>query len=951
MPVLFSACGKQPGDTPSYGKQPQYASFRDIPGVTEEEIWAIEDLQFEYESFLVVNLPSTEGFTSPDGTSAGFAPMFCDLLSGLFGIHFIQEFHPFDYMMTGINNLTIDFTGDLTPTPERMQRYYMTHSIAERRLGIVVFGDSEKIKDENDINGLKAGFYEGTITAQFVMDKYPELKFEIVNLQNFHEVIESLISGIIDVFIVDANMVYDFNIYPGFYSQTLFPLVYTPVALTTANPALEPVISVINKYITSGGIDTLYELYKAGNYEYAKYELGRSFTAEERDYIEELRANGGKIPVALEHDNYPVCFYNENNKRFEGIAPDILAEISSITGIEFDVVTTANTTWSEIIEQLRSDKAALVSELMYSEERKGNFLWTDRPYAVSSYILMSKSDYPALEMYQVLRATVGIVRDTIHDELYNEWFPGNTNATYYDNQEEALIALEKDEVDLLMESEYGLLAQINLREKTGYKTNIQLRSPAAESFFGFNKNEEVLRSIFSKSQNFINCEQIARTWSSRTYDYAKKYAHERFIYMTVSAAILLLLLLLLSILFIRNLRASKQLEHQARAVLAASRAKGIFLATMSHEIRTPLTAIIGMAYIAKDCVADNEKALRSINQIMTSSRYLLGILNDILDMSKIESGKLELTHEPFSLLAACSEVADIMRHRCEEKDITFITNIHEIKDITLIGDKLRLNQVFINLLGNAVKFTGANGEIKFITEILEENAEQARARFSVTDNGIGMSEEQTKKLFIPFEQADSTIAARFGGTGLGLSLSQNFVNMMGGKISVSSELDKGSTFDFSLWFNKGKAAPQTLDEKENYENANFNGKRLLLVEDMEINRLIVRELLLSSGLSIDEAEDGRKAVEAFSGSPEGYYDIILMDIQMPVLDGYEAVKEIRALDRADAKTVPIIAMTAHAYKEDVEQALAAGMNGHVAKPIEKPALMETIGKIIEDREG
>jgi signal transduction histidine kinase len=944
---VFPSCDRPGGEQPE--NTLQFASYRDIPGVTEDEIRTIETLKAEIEdlSFTVVNLPSTEGFILADGTYAGFAPMFCELLSDLFGIPFILEFHPFDYMMNGINNQTIDFTGDLTPTPERMQRYHMTHSIAERSLGVVVFGDPDIIKSENDINGLKVGFYGGTINAQFIMNKYPELYFEIVNLQNFDEVVEGLLSGAIDAFIVDANMVYDFNYYPGFYYKILFPLVYTPVSLTTANPDLKPFISVVNKYITAGGIDRLYELYKTGKYEYAKYELDRSFNWEEKTYLEDLAANGAKVPIALEHDNYPVCFYDENDKKFEGIVPDILAEIHKIIGIEFDTVTNSHTTWSEIIEKLKNGEAALVSELRHSDERKGNFLWTDHPYAVSSYIFMSKSDYPTLEMYQVSRATVGIVNDTIHDELYNEWFPGNTNATYYDTQEDALFALEKGEVDLLMQSEYALLAEMNLREKPGYKTNIQLRSPTAESFFGFNKNEEVLRSIINKSQNFVDCDEITRAWTSRTYDYAKKYAYERFINMTVFAAMLLLFLLFLSILLVKNRRAARQIELQAQAVLAASRAKGTFLATMSHEIRTPLNAIIGMAYILKDCIADNEKALRSVNQIMTSSHHLLGILNDILDMSKIDSGKLELAHEPFSLLVACNEVADIMAHRCVEKNIAFITNINEMKDITLIGDKLRLNQVIINLLGNAVKFTDANGEIKFITEVLEESEEKAQIKFSVTDSGIGMSEEQLKKLFIPFEQTDRNIAARFGGTGLGLSLSQNFVNMMGGEIRVTSKLKEGSCFEFTLYFDKSREeAPMSQNAGEKYEKVILSGKRILLAEDIEINRLIVREMLSSSGLSIDEAENGRKAVEAFARSHEGYYNIIMMDIQMPELNGYEATKEIRALDRADAKTIPIIAMTAHAYKEDVRQALATGMSGHLAKPIDKPALMETIGKIL-----
>ena len=557
--TAFLSCNKDSGQSDGLSGSrlsdgPQYASYRDIPGVTKDEIMAIEDLKYEYDHFMVVNLPSTEGFMLSDGTCAGFAPMFSELLSDLFGITFIQEFHPYDYMIRGLDNHTIDFTSSFTPTPERMEHYQMTHSIAERLLGVVVYGDPEKIKDENDINGLKAGFYADTINAQFLMDRYPELWFEIVNLQDFQEVVESFISGVIDVFIVDANMVYDFNIYPGFYSKILFPLVYTPVSLATANPAFEPIISVVNKYIAAGGIDHLYALYKAGNYEYAKYELGRSFTWEEESYLENLAANGVKIPIALEHDNYPVSFYDQNIKKFEGIAPDILAEINKITGIEFDIVTTGNTTWSEILGKLKEGEAALVSELRYSPERQDDYLWTDHPYAVSSYIFMSKADYPDLEMYQVLRATVGIVRNTIYDELYNEWFPGSANVIYYNAQEDALSALEKGEVDLLMESEYALLAQMNFREKPGYKINIQLRSPAAESFFGFNKNEEILRSIFSKSQNYIDCDAMVKAWSSRTYDYAEKHAYGRFMYMTVFAAILMVFLLFLGILLVKSRR-------------------------------------------------------------------------------------------------------------------------------------------------------------------------------------------------------------------------------------------------------------------------------------------------------------------------------------------------------------------------------------------------------------
>jgi signal transduction histidine kinase/BarA-like signal transduction histidine kinase len=627
----------------------------------------------------------------------------------------------------------------------------------------------------------------------------------------------------------------------------------------------------------------------------------------------------------------------------------MLREVENLTGLRFELAHDQNTIWRIAMSMLENGEVSMISGIIRSNARQDSFFWAETPIMTDYYALISKSDYRDISLNEILYVKIGVINRTSYAEEFSRWFPDHKNTVAYQDTTSAIDALERGEVDMLMANEGHLLLIANYRELTGYKVNIIFNN-TFDSNFGFNRNEAVLCSIVNKALHLINTGRIADQWRNKTYDYRIKVVQARMPWIISSFALLLSAFALVAVLFIISRRAGKQLHESAYKAEAASRAKGTFLAHMSHEIRTPLNAIIGMAYIVKDCVADNEKALRGINQIMTSSHHLLGILNDILDMSKIESGKLELAHEPFSLLAACNEVADIMTHRCVEKSITFVTNKNEIKDITLLGDKLRLNQVLINLLGNAVKFTGTNGRIVFFTEILEEGPEKAQIKFSISDNGIGMSEKQLKKLFIPFEQADSTIAARFGGTGLGLSLSQNFIKMMGGKINVTSEINRGSTFDFSLYFDIGELpVSQAADEK--YEDVNLSGKRLLLTEDIEINRLIVCELLSSSGLSIEEAENGRKAVEAFDSSPEGYYDIILMDVQMPVLDGYEAAREIRALTRADAKTVPIIAMTAHAYKEDVEQALAAGMNGHLAKPIDRLALMETVGKILKSKEG
>jgi signal transduction histidine kinase/ActR/RegA family two-component response regulator len=383
---------------------------------------------------------------------------------------------------------------------------------------------------------------------------------------------------------------------------------------------------------------------------------------------------------------------------------------------------------------------------------------------------------------------------------------------------------------------------------------------------------------------------------------------------------------------------NSRLEELQKAAEAASMAKSAFLANMSHEIRTPLNAVMGMALIARKS-AENLKTLSAVTEIETASRHLLGVLNNVLDMSKIESGKFELVHEAFFLKHAMNEVKELITLRCTEENISLETNIDDLKNISILGDKLRLNQILINLLGNAVKFTSENGNIVFAISVLEENEETVKVHFKVSDNGIGMSEEQTTRLFQSFSQADSSIFNRFGGTGLGLSISQNLAQMMGGEITVSSKPDEGSSFQFTVDFSKTEKAE---DSASGELMPDFSGKRLLLVEDVEINRYILMELLADTHIEIDEAVNGEEAVSAFDSKPVNYYSLIFMDIQMPVLDGYEATRRIRNLDHLDAKTVPIIAMTANAYKEDIEKALAAGMNGHLSKPININAILQVL---------
>jgi CheY-like chemotaxis protein/nitrogen-specific signal transduction histidine kinase len=528
------------------------------------------------------------------------------------------------------------------------------------------------------------------------------------------------------------------------------------------------------------------------------------------------------------------------------------------------------------------------------------------------------------------------------------------------------------------------------------------------------------------------------------------------------------------------------------AALEATRVKSDFLSRMSHEMRTPMNAIIGMTRIAEG--ADDKEKLRfCLSTIESSASHLLDLINDVLDMSKIEAGKLELDVSPFDMEKMLMKVCNIMEERIDQKKQTLRVAIEKGTALRYIGDEMRLSQVVINLFSNAVKFSPKKGKIALTVEEAERRENYSRLRFIVSDTGIGMTPAQMKGLFSAFQQADASIATRYGGTGLGLAISQKIVEHMNGQIEVTSEPGQGSTFTFYVEIERdpqqesdvwpGSASPDVRvliadadhDSLEQFkavvdrlgvrsdtaaspeeavslavaavqngtpysalfldydlpegviktiralppetdknavfivasflkwnkieEDANevgvrrflpkpvfsfslrdviedvtknvnsntrkeekqeetpdaaaneseeqaldFSGKRILLTDDVAINRLIVTDLLEDTNVSIDEAENGEKAVSMFEQSAENYYDVVLMDIQMPGIDGYEATRRIRKLPRPDASKVVIIALTANAYKEDVEKALDSGMNGHLAKPVDIDDLRTLIAK-------
>ena len=388
----------------------------------------------------------------------------------------------------------------------------------------------------------------------------------------------------------------------------------------------------------------------------------------------------------------------------------------------------------------------------------------------------------------------------------------------------------------------------------------------------------------------------------------------------------------------------------------ANEHKGEFLARMSHEIRTPMNAIIGITNIVLRKLGDIENEeideitdiKRNVNHIETSSKHLLGLLNDILDITKIEAGKIEISEETVEISKLVDTVVNIIKPRCEEKNINFEIKFDSFDPSLFFTDPLRLRQVLINLLGNAVKFTPEIGKVEFRIENKGTEGNKTLVEFTVRDSGIGISEETLAIIFKPFEQGGSNISKKYGGTGLGLSISNRIVQQMGGDISVTSKIGVGSKFSFAISLLHSENAMSGHGKIVDIKNK-FIGKRALLVDDVEINRIIVRSLLEITGIDITDACDGVEAVQKFSDSCENEFDIVLMDVQMPNMDGYEATEAIRSLPRADAEFVPIIALTANAFKDDIDRAREHGMNAHIAKPIEMDNLSQILIKYLTDR--
>ena len=1225
-------------------------SYRDIPGVTSEEVSAIEGLKSSHEYFTYGQMFETEAFISPDGSYRGFTVEFCKLLSELFGIEFRLEIYDWETLKSGIDSKQIDFTGDLTPTIDRLQRYYMTHPIAERTLRAFSYSGGQEILTESDINGLTVGFLEGAVDLGQIHHYYPELVFRAVEVESFESAAEQLKSGEIDVFITEGVVDPLFDEYGYIDSRELFPLVYTPVSLTTANTELEPIINVVNKYISAGGIDTLSDLYKVSDREYARYKLSHSLSDTERSYLASLSESQGTVKIALEPDNYPICFYNAREKAFQGIAVDTLAELSDLTGIEFEVVNDEKASWLELLDMLEKGDVSLISHLLYSDERSDQFLWTEKPYAAAQFVLISREEYPNLASFQVVQAKVGVLKNSAYEDKYREWFPNNDNVVEFDYQDVMLDALESGDIDLVIGSDYLLLIQQNYRERPGFKTNIRLGA-VMYSNFGLNRDERTLCSILDKAQHYVNTNAIEDDWNNRGYDYNKTMSQQRTVFALVIVGVLALALILVFYFLLKNRRLNKGLEKtvqeitldirtalaKQRAIIsnysgvifsvdrentitlfdgqflknievtseflegknvslaaeknrhldvieniertyvegpqswisnvdgkmfrlhttpiytedgeatgvvgnaedlteilslqkdletslednefqltqlklvvqaarvglwdmtsvsgirkiketneviwsdqlrhllgfsseedfpnlldslssrlhpedfermldsfskhvfdktgktpfdvecrllkrdnvyayyraygetirdeegnalrvagalrditeekefelekerqsiaqleqmdkqrasaeAANQAKSAFLSAMSHEIRTPMNAIMGITDIQLQNDKLDQGTKESFEKIYDSGDLLMGIINDILDLSKIEAGKLELIPTDYEIASLINDTVQLNIMRIGSKPIEFMLSLDEHLPFTLRGDELRIRQILNNLLSNAFKYTAEGSVTLSISQEAIHDTEDADVRlvFEVRDTGQGMTKEQIDKLFDEYAQFNLEANRTTEGTGLGMSITRNLLNLMGGGITVASNPGRGSVFTASIPQKRVGSAVLGRELAENLqqlrEGSRAQMKRVqitrepmpygsvLIVDDVATNIYVAMGLMAPYGLKMDSADSGFKAIEKVK---EGkVYDIIFMDHMMPKMDGIEATKRIRKMGYDH----PIVALTANAVVGQADVFRENGFDEFISKPIDIRQLNVVLNTFIRDKQ-
>lgn len=848
----------------------------------------------------------------------------------------------------------IDIMCNMTYTPERTRLYDYCLYPFITEVSVVYFRPRTRVEFEQNglsLNGWKIGVatdtYQREAFANFA--KAQGFAYQEIVFPDKEKMFFALDNGKVDaVTSISMNRTDNYKI-AATYSVD-------PVFIATRKDRTDNLVKQVDAAIgqimqkTPNFTSRLQQRFYANNLTQTK----PFFTAEEVAFIKTCPT----LKVGHFSKRRPFSYYDPATHQLTGIALDILEQISIKSGLKFE---------SEGIEpgilpmaELSKGKYDLITGIVYNSERLANpaIRITTAYYQGRMVIVGPKNKY----FDQNATYRIAIPSDAKGIERYVRDNFKQYGFVYFKDSEECMDAVTDGRADIMMQNSEivnALLQKPRFDHLAIWPTNMFMDEDF--SIVATSQANPLLISVLNKAINSLDANKI--------YDITMEYSYNRPYVLTAKdifykykmefgvLGLFICFILIVATYVFSQKRKNIEVLSQKNAQLSqaitqaqvANSAKSQFMSRMSHEIRTPLNGITGLTTLALSNLDNPGKVEEYLQKIILSSKMLLSIINDILDMSAIESAKLKVVNEPFDFRELLANVVDVYTPQCRNKKIQFHVQVDDAIDRTVRGDSVRVNQILLNLLSNAVKFTTEGGSLNLTVKQLRKGTKYVFIRIAVQDTGIGMTEEFKQRIFKPFEQGTLKTFQKYGGSGLGLSITKNLVDLMNGKISVRSELGKGSTFTVDMPFglvNTEKQLP-TKEPAAQPEKISFAGKRFLVVEDQIINREIAVELLKMSKATVETAVDGKDAVDKFTASTPGYYDLILMDIQMPIMNGYEASKTIRASNHAQAKTIPIIAMTADAFTEDVSKSLTAGMNEHISKPIDVKKMLQTLAKFLQ----
>lgn len=829
----------------------------------------------------------------------------------------------------------IDLLGSVSYTPERAESIdYSTYAEGTERYWIYTREEHADLADGDlkQMNGCRIGATDGSYQKE-LLEKWldsNQIQAEVVICKGYDEMIEKLDADELDALVVPALSVNsDFiaiaNIGAG---DCYFGVSKSRQdLLKELNSALEEINNTETDYSSK-----LYARYEG------KAVINYALNKEEKQWLD---AHENTICVGYLKDNLPFC--GEKNGKLIGILGTVLDTVQEKYKITIKVVPCS--TGEQMNEALQSgeiDIAGPIIQDLYTQEQFQVIL-TDEIFDITPVVIYKGNEYRSS------LSTIAATDTSLYSELMVSFLFPDAEIKQYDTQEECLeaVANGKAGATVIPSSKINLLNESPMTKSLSFAEMAKRQELALFTTRENRRAATIINKAIEQSSNVLNGVVLAQnSVSEKKMTLQDVFAEYGGLAVGVSFVIIFVLLLLVYSLSVSRKKQMEALK-EAQDANAANIAKTTFLNHMSHDIRTPMNAIVGFTDIAMKRKPDKEVE-NCLKKIRQSSEYLMTLINDVLDISRIESGKLEYKPVPADLRDIINTVSSIARGYMENRDLNFCVSREELKTPYVMADELRIREVLLNIISNAVKFTKDGGTISFVAENCPGNDEHhVIVRYRISDTGIGMSEEFQSRIFDEFTQENDGARTSYKGTGLGMAIAKKYVDLMGGKIEVSSRQGIGSTFTVEIPL---RIAEQVLTEKEEKlrKDMDLHGLHVLLAEDNDLNAEIAVSLLEEQGMIVTRAADGKSALLQFCNTAPGTFDLILMDIMMPEMNGYETTKAIRNLsDRPDGKEIPIIAMTANAFAEDVQAALDAGMDDHVAKPMDMDILISAIEKCVK----